>query len=146
MAWRRSAFDSFPQLSTAYCAYGHDRVMSFRSSLLDSCYLLDTPLLTRRLHNNNLHKELISFDQKSVNSFNIQLIRLCLFSTMKNDLIFLKENKQIDDTKFDQYSKDIDTSIMQVTKFLAQATNNLVVDGYVNNWVEKTLNGAPGGT
>ena len=67
MAWRKSAFKDFPRLTTAYCAYGHDRVMTFRSFLVGGCYLMDAPLLKRRLHNNNLHNELISFDNTQNN-------------------------------------------------------------------------------
>ena len=137
MAWRRSAFEDFPQLTTSYCAYGHDRVMTFRAFLLEGCYLIDAPLLARRLHNNNFHKELISFENTSVNSFNIQLIRLCLFSTMKNDLIFFKQHKLIETTKFNQYSKDLDKNITQIAKFLTVDTGSLITDGYTNNWVKK---------
>ena len=138
MAWRRSAFEKFPQLSTSYCAYGHDRVMAFRSFLLGSCYFLDAPLLARRLHNNNLHKELISSNQKSINSFNNQLIKLCFFSTIKNDLFFLKENNLIEETRFNQYSKDVDNNISQISKVLTRATSNLLIDGYVNNWIKNS--------
>jgi glycosyltransferase involved in cell wall biosynthesis len=136
MAWRRSAFDDFPQLTTAYCAYGHDRAMTFRSFLLGSCYLLDAPLLARRLHDNNFHKELISLKNKSVNSFNSQLIRLCLFSTMKNDLIFFKQHKSIKRAQFNQYSKDIDDNITQAARSLTAGLGNLVTDGYVNTWAK----------
>jgi glycosyltransferase involved in cell wall biosynthesis len=145
MAWRRSAFKKFPQLTTLYCAYGHDRVMTFRSFLVGGCYVLDAPLLARRLHNKNLHKELTSSDHKPINSFNTQLIKLCLFSTMKNDLIFLKENNLIEETKFNQHVYNITNNITQVSNVLTQATGNLIVGGYTNNWI-KTHNGAPGGT
>jgi hypothetical protein len=134
MAWRKSAFNNFPQLTTAYCTYGHDRVMTFRSFLIGGCYLMDAPLLKRRIHNNNLHKELVSFDNKSINSFNTQLIRLCLFSTMKNDLIFLKENNLIDETNFDQHTGEINDVMLRATGYLTRATSELVNDGYVNTW------------
>jgi glycosyltransferase involved in cell wall biosynthesis len=138
MAWRRSSFEKFPQLSTSYCAYGHDRVMAFRSFLLGSCYLLDAPLIARRLHKDNLHKELLSSDHKYINSFNNQLIKLCFFSTIKNDLFFLKENNLIEEVEFNQYSKDIDSNIGQISKVLTQSTSNLLIDGYVNNWVKNS--------
>jgi hypothetical protein len=136
MAWRKSAFTKFPSLTTAYCLYGHDRVMAFRSFLLGSCYMLDAPLLRRRFHNNNLHKELISSDNGSITRFNSQLIRLAFFSAMKNDLIFLKEHGLIDETNFDQICKNINEIIDQVIKFLTYAMNTLVVEGYVNKWIK----------
>jgi glycosyltransferase involved in cell wall biosynthesis len=136
MAWRQSAFEDFPQLTTAYCAYGHDRVMTFRSFLLGNCYILDAPLMARRLHAKNFHKELTSSDDESVNSFNTQLIRLCLFSAMKNDLIFFKQHNQIDSEKYGHYLKDIDNSIIQINKFLTVATNDLASQGYINTWVK----------
>jgi glycosyltransferase involved in cell wall biosynthesis len=136
MAWRKSAFDNFPQLTTAYCSYGHDRVMTFRSFLVGGCYLIDAPLLKRRLHDNNLHKELFSPNSKATTSFNIQLIRLSLFSTMKKDLIFLKENNLIDEARVNQHFKNVNDAIIHLASLLIIATNTLVADGYVNKWVK----------
>ena len=137
MAWRRSLFKDFPKLTTSYCTYGHDRVMTFRSFLVGGCYMLDAPLLQRRLHNKQLHKELITFEHKPVNLFNYQLIRLSLFSAIKNDLIFLKENNLIEENNFNQHSDNVDYMIGQAAKFLTMATGNLVANGYVNNWLTK---------
>jgi glycosyltransferase involved in cell wall biosynthesis len=137
MAWRKSSFKDFPKLTTSYCAYGHDRVMTFRSFLVGGCYMLDVSLLQRRLHNKQLHKELISFEHKFVNMFNYQLIKLSLFSAIKNDLIFLKENNLIEENKFNQHSVNVNYMISQAVKLLASATGNLVTNGYVNNWLTK---------
>lgn len=137
MAWRRSAFDGFPPLTTSYCAYGHDRVMTFRSFLVGGCYMLDAPLLARRLHKDNLHKELITTENMSVNSFNNHLIKLCLFSTMKNDLNHLKQHRLIDRTRFNRCSKDLDRNIVQLTKFLSFDTGGLIQDGLIHSWVKK---------
>ena len=139
MAWRKSSFEKFPALTTAYCLYGHDRVMTFRSILVGGCYILDAPLLNRRFHDHNLHKELISSSHGSINRFNSQLIRLAFFSAIKNDLIFLKEHGLIDKTNFDQICKNIDEIIDQVIKFLISATNTLVTEGYVNKWINQSL-------
>jgi glycosyltransferase involved in cell wall biosynthesis len=136
MAWRKSAFDNFTPLTTSYCAHGHDKVMTFRSFLVGGCYLLDAPLLARRLHDNNLHKELLSSENSSINSFNSRLIRLCFFSTMKNDLVFLQERNLIETSKFNQYSKEIDKNIIIIAKFLASDTANLIHNGHVNNWAK----------
>jgi glycosyltransferase involved in cell wall biosynthesis len=137
MAWRKSSFKDFPKLTTSYCTYGHDRVMTFRSFLVGGCYTLDTSLLQRRLHNKQLHKELISFEHTPVNLFNTQLIRLSLFSAIKNDLIFLKENNLIEENSFNQHSDNVDYMIGQAAKFLTIATGNLVTNGYVNKWLTK---------
>jgi glycosyltransferase involved in cell wall biosynthesis len=134
MAWRRSALVDFPQLTTANCAYGHDRVMAFRSFLTGVCYLLDAPLIKRRIHENNLHKELLSSKNKLIRTFNTQLIRLSLFSTMKNDLQFLKENNQIDETKFVSISNDINGITLLMTKLLTTSMNELVSTGHVHHW------------
>jgi glycosyltransferase involved in cell wall biosynthesis len=135
MAWRRSAFEDFPKLSTSYCAYGHDRVMTFRSFLVGGCYMLDAPLMQRRLHKNQLHKELISFEHKFLNMFNYQTIRLCFFSAMKTDLYFLKKKNLINENVFHQHCKNLDSMIGQTAQLLAVATGNLVTDGYVNTWL-----------
>lgn len=137
MAWRRSSFEVFPQLTTSYCTYGHDRVMAFRSFLLGGCYIIDAPLLQRRFHKNQLHKELISCEHDTVNLFNIQLIRLSMFSAMKNDLIFLNENNLIKKDKFDQLADDVDNILLQVAKFLTNISGNLVIGGYVNTWIKQ---------
>jgi glycosyltransferase involved in cell wall biosynthesis len=134
MAWRRSAFKDFPKLTTSYCPYGHDRVMTFRASIVGGCYMLDAPLLQRRLHKNQLHKELISFEHKPLNMFNYQIIRLCLFTAIKTDLIFLKENNLIQENDFNHHCNSVDYMIGQATKFLTVATGSLVADGYVNTW------------
>jgi glycosyltransferase involved in cell wall biosynthesis len=134
MAWRRSAFKDFPKLTTAYCAYGHDRVMTFRSFIVGGCYMLNAPLLQRRLHKNQLHKELITFEHKPLNMFYYQTIRLCLFSTIKTDLIFLKEHNLIQENDFSQHSNNVDYMIVQTSKLLAVATSSLVANGYVNTW------------
>jgi glycosyltransferase involved in cell wall biosynthesis len=136
MAWRQSLINVFPQLTTSYCTYGHDRVMAFRSFLIGGCYILDAPLVQRRLHKNQLHRELLSFEHNTVNFFNFQLIRLSIFSAMKNDLIFLKENNLIKEADFIQYAGENDNVILQVAKLLANITGNLVIDGYVNQWVK----------
>lgn len=136
MAWRQSSFEVFPQLTTAYCTYGHDRVMAFRSFLMGGCYIIDAPLLQRRFHDNQLHKELLSCEHDTVNLFNIQLIRLSMFSAMKNDLIFLNENNLIKLDKFDQLADDVDNIILQVAKFLTNISGSLVRDGYVNTWIK----------
>ena len=138
MAWRKSSMKHFPELTTSYCAYGHDRVMTFRSFLAGGCYVLDVPLIKRRYHKNQLHKELLSFDYKPVNSFNAQLIRLSLFTAMLNDLIFLKENNLIEEDKFNQHKKNIDYLIGQAARFLSIATCNLVTDKYVNKWIKNS--------
>jgi glycosyltransferase involved in cell wall biosynthesis len=139
MAWRKSSFENFPPLTTSYCTYGHDRVMTFRSFLVGGCYMLDAPLLQRRLHNNQMHRKLISFENHTVNLFNSQLIRLSLFSAMKNDLIFLKENDLIEEDNFNQHSDNVDYMIAQAAKFLTIFVGNLVIDGYVNNWTKGSL-------
>ena len=99
--------------------------------------MLNAPLLQRRLHNKQLHKELITFEHKPVNLFNYQLIRLSLFSAIKMDLIFLKENNLIEENNFNQHSDNVDYMIDQAVKFLTIATGNLVATGYVNNWLTK---------
>jgi glycosyltransferase involved in cell wall biosynthesis len=142
MAWRRSSFKDFPKLTTSYCAYGHDRVMTFRSFLVGGCFRLDASLLQRRIHKNQLHKESISFEHTPINMFNYQIIRLCLFSAMKKDLTFLKENNLIRENDFTQHCNNVDGMIVHTSKCLADATNNLVVDGYVNNWLKKSSNNA----
>jgi glycosyltransferase involved in cell wall biosynthesis len=136
MAWRKSSFDVFPQLTTSYCTYGHDRVMAFRSFLVGGCYILDAPLLQRRLHDKQLHRELLSFEYNSVNIFNVQMIRLSIFSAMKSDLIFLKENNLIKEDVFNYCVDTINDIILQVTKLLTNITGNLVVNGYVNKWIK----------
>lgn len=138
MAWRKSSMKHFPELTTSYCLYGHDRVMTFRSFLVGGCYMLDVPLIKRRYHKNQLHKELLSFDHKPVNTFNAQLIRLSFFTAMINDLIFLKENNLIEEDKFTLHSKNIDYLIRQAAKFLSIATCNLVTDKYVNKWIKSS--------
>jgi hypothetical protein len=138
MTWRKSAFKEFPSLTTSYCTYGHDRVMAFRGFLIGGCYILNAPLIKRRFHRNNLHKELISTDHKSITIFNNQLIRLAFFSAMKNDLIFLKEHNMIAEDNVDQICKNINEIVIQVTKFIASATTDLIIDGYVNKW-EKNI-------
>jgi glycosyltransferase involved in cell wall biosynthesis len=138
MAWRKSSFKDFPKLTTFYCPYGHDRVMTFRSFLVGGCYMLNAPLLQRRLHTNQLHKELISFEHQPINLFNYQLIRLSLFSTMKTDLIFLKEKGLIEEDNFNQHFKNVDYMIGQTATFLTAATGNLVVNGYVNKWLKES--------
>jgi hypothetical protein len=137
MAWRKSSLKVFPQLTTSYCTYGHDRVMTYRAFLVGDCYKLDVPLLQRRLHDNQLHRELISSEHRPINVFNAQLIRLSLFLAIKNDLIFLKENNLIEKNKFDQHSNNINYMIAQTTKILMSAANTLVVDGYVNKWIKE---------
>jgi glycosyltransferase involved in cell wall biosynthesis len=139
MAWRQSSFTVFPQLTTSSCTYGHDRVMAFRSFIIGGCYIIDAPLLQRRLHNNQLHRELLSFEHNTVNFFNFQLIRLSIFSAMKNDLIFLKENNQIKEADFIRLASANDDVILQVAKLLTDFTGNLVNDGYVNKWIKKSL-------
>jgi len=134
MAWRRSAFKGFPRLTTSYCAYGHDRVMTFRSFMVGGCYMLNAPLLQRRLHKNQLHKELISFEHKFLNMFNYQIIRLSFFSAMKKDLIFLKDKNLIKESDFTQHCNNVDSMIDQAVSLLTAATSNLVADGYVNTW------------
>jgi glycosyltransferase involved in cell wall biosynthesis len=138
MAWRKSSFKDFPSLTTSYCTYGHDRVMTFRSFLVGGCYVIDAPLLKRRLHKNQLHKELISFEHKTINFFNFQLIRLSVFSAIKNDLIFLKENNLIEENKVDWHIDKVDNMILQTTKFLTSITGELVADGYVNKWIKES--------
>jgi hypothetical protein len=101
--------------------------------------MLDAPLLQRRLHNNQMHRKLISFENHTVNLFNSQLIRLSLFSAMKNDLIFLKENDLIEEDNFNQHSDNVDYMIAQAAKFLTIFVGNLVIDGYVNNWTKGSL-------
>jgi glycosyltransferase involved in cell wall biosynthesis len=135
MAWRKSAFKDFPQLTTSYCTYGHDRIMAFRSFLVGGCYVIDAPLLKRRFHKKQLHKELLSFEHDHVNFFNFQLIRLSVFSAMKKDLIFLKENNLIKENNADWYVNEVNHLILQTTNFLTNITGNLVADGYVNKWI-----------
>ena len=137
MAWRKSEFKFFPQLTTSYCTYGHDRVMAFRAFLVGGCYIVDSPLLQRRLHSKQLHKELLSFEHRPVNWFNYQLIRLVIYSTMKNDLIFLKENNIIDEDRSDRLANELDRLILQVTKFLTKIASDLIIDGYINKWVKE---------
>ena len=136
MAWRRSRFEHFTPLTTSYSAYGHDRVMTFRSVVVGGCYMLDTPLLKKRLHDDQWHREILSFESKSENLFNYQLIRLSAFSAMKKDLIFLKEHNLLEEDQFNQHLKNIDIMLVQVAKFLASTTSDLVVHGYVNKWVK----------
>lgn len=139
MAWRQSSFNIFPQLTTSYCTYGHDRVMAFRSFLIGGCYIVDAPLLQRRLHNNQLHRELLSFEHDPINFFNFQLIRLSIFLAIKNDLISLKENNLIKEDKFIQFVSENDNVILQVTKLLTNITGNLVNNGYVNKWIKESV-------
>jgi glycosyltransferase involved in cell wall biosynthesis len=138
MAWRRSRFEHFPQLTTSYSAYGHDRVMTFRSVVVGGCYMLDTTLLKRRLHTNQWHRELLNFEDRSVNVFSYQLIRLSAFSAMKKDLIFLKENNHLEEDRVKHHLSNIDALLIQVSKFLANTTSDLVTRGYVNKWVQQT--------
>jgi glycosyltransferase involved in cell wall biosynthesis len=138
MAWRKSSLKHFPELTTSYCAYGHDRVMTFRSFLSGGCYFVDVPLVKRRHHKNQLHRELLSFDHKSVNSFNAQIIRITLFTTMINDLISLKEKNLIEEDKYNLHSKNINYLIIQAARFLSIATCNLVSDKYVNKWIKSS--------
>jgi hypothetical protein len=137
MAWRKSAFKDFPQLTTSYCTYGHDRVMAFRSFLVGGCYIVDAPLLQRRIHTNQLHKEIVSFEHMPINVFNFQLIRLSIFSTMKNDLTFLKENNLIKEDNFDWHINEVNNMILQVAKILTSIVGDLVADGYVNKWIKE---------
>jgi len=139
MAWRKSLFKDFPLLTTSYCTYGHDKVMAWRSFLVGGCYVIDTPLLKRRLHKNQLHKELLSFEHEPANFFNFQLIRLSVYSAMKKDLIFLKENNLIKEDKFDWHINGVNDMILQVTKILTGIVGNLVADGYVNKWIKEDL-------
>jgi glycosyltransferase involved in cell wall biosynthesis len=134
MAWRRSSLKNFPDLTTAYCAYGHDRVMAFRSFLNNGCYLMDAPLMQRRLHDKNFHKELLLSENKSIISFNTALIRLSVYSSMKNDLNFSKENNALNDDKFNQISTDINNKIVSLTILLTMAMRELVADGYTHTW------------
>ena len=136
MAWRRSRFEHFPPLTTSYSAYGHDRVMAFRSVVSGGCYMLDTPLLKKRLHDDQWHREILSFENKSENLFNYQLIRLSAFSAMKRDLIFLKEHKLLEEDQFDQHLKNVDIMLVTVTKFLSNSINQLVIAGHVNKWLK----------
>jgi glycosyltransferase involved in cell wall biosynthesis len=137
MAWRRSRFEHFPQLTTDYCAYGHDRVMTFRSVMVGGCYMLDTPLLKRRLHKDQWHKELLNFEHRSANVFSYQLIRLSAFSAIKKDLLFLKENNHLEEDQLKHHLGNINTLLLQVSKFLASITSDLVTRGYVNTWVQR---------
>jgi glycosyltransferase involved in cell wall biosynthesis len=138
MAWRKSSLKIFPQLTTSYCAYGHDRVMTFRAFLVRGCYSMDACLVQRRLHNKQLHRESTSFEHQTINVFNSQLIRLSLFSAIKKDLIFLKENQLIQQDNFQKFVDDVDCMIAHAANFLTVATGNLVVDGYANKWTIDT--------
>lgn len=137
MAWRKSAFKHFTQLSTSYCTYGHDRVMAFRAFLVGGCYIIHAPLLKRRLHDNNLHKELTANDHTPINIFNGQLIRLSFLMAMKKDLVFLKEHSLIKEDRFRAINHDIALLATHINDFLASATNTLVIDGYVNKWIKE---------
>jgi glycosyltransferase involved in cell wall biosynthesis len=134
MAWRRSSMRNFPKLTTAYCAYGHDRVMAFRSFLNNGCYIMDAPLIKRRLHDKNFHKELLLSQNKSIVSFNTALIRLSLYSTMKNDLDFSKQNTALDDDRFAQISIDINHKILLMTTLLTMAVRELISTGHAHTW------------
>lgn len=138
MAWRPSAFQNFEPLSTEYSAYGHDRVMTFRSFLLGTCYILEAPLLKRRLHADNFHKELLKSPNGDENSFNAQRIKLTLWNTMKKDLICLQQKHLIDPDQFDQYTADINDNIIETARFLVEAQGRLLHNGHVNKWHKQT--------
>jgi len=133
MAWRRSAMNHFEPLSTEYSAYGHDRIMAFRACLVGGCFTLNSILLKRRKHGNNLHNEILT-NNDLVNILNVQLMRFTFITAIKKDIMNFQSKELISNEKAKSLLRLLDGALMKYIEWTGSSVSQLVSKGYLNSW------------
>ncbi len=134
MAWRKSVLSQFPQLTTNLAAFGHDRVMAFRSYLLGGCFLINAPLIKRRIHHANWSKNLFQQPKAVQVNFGGSLVRLSFFSRMKEDLEIAHNNCWISANRFQLLKNLLEGRLEVSVNELLDSTSALTRLGYTVNW------------
>ncbi len=136
MAWKKSALSYFSQLSSKSVAFGHDRVMTFRAYLLGGCFVINAPLIRRRMHQSNWSKHTF-FDPKEVPAnFGGSLVRLSFFTAMKEDLEKSVKNGLIDGERLELLSESLENCLNLSAKELLNSSSTLTKAGYTVHWVK----------
>lgn len=139
LAFDRVKLRAFPRLDTAYLTYGHDRLTSFRGTLLGGFYYLSEALLDYRDHPEQRSKKQKNYHSLATSQLATLTTRLTLSLAMERDLKHLLANA----AKPPENASIIHETILQYREHLLNKYitrhEELFRQGYRQLWVEESI-------